>query len=337
MIVLFRRRKSLSVTVTVCALVLSLASAFVIRPFSCRYPTRIQHDSPLQSTTITSTVYNNVTPKRSSTSLTMANKTQGKRRLAATMAFLCGWADIALFSRYKTFATMMTGNTLWAMIAVAENRYRDVLYYTSVILSYLGGLAVFRKTDLSLKKQSLPLSAVLVTTLFCASEYIHSMTQGAQWIPMLLLAAGYGVINSVGSEIAGTLTFVITGHMTRLTNSAVTRSLSSQEEKKPLTPGEKYASIENAAVLLGFVGGALWASLFRRMLRSTEFVLLGVLHGASFLSQDMEAIGGAWWLRKYFCEDVVGDDGSVCDVGEEDFAVIPDMGNSTSVGDAAVS
>ena len=154
---------------------------------------------------------------------------------------------------------------------------------------------------------------------------------------MLMLASGYGIINSIGAEVAGTLTFVVTGHMTKLTNLAVDR-LSSQQ-KQPLTVTEKNATMENAAVVLGFFGGALWACAVRQSLKRTaEFALLGVLHGTLFLCQNMETIGGAWWLRKFaaFCDDV-DDDGSMCDLEDEAASLGAGIGNSTTIVGDAVS
>lgn len=76
----------------------------------------------------------------------------GKKRLAAGMAFLTGWANVTLFLKYKGFATMMTGNTMWMARAAVEMRYVDVLYYMSMIFSYTMGLATFRKADLEFVK-----------------------------------------------------------------------------------------------------------------------------------------------------------------------------------------
>lgn len=234
------------------------------------------------------------------------------------MAFLTGWADVALVVRYNTFATMMTGNTIRMAQAFGEQRFRDVGYYISVIASYLLGLVVFRKTNLSLKERSMSACALVVTTLFVASDCIHCSYGGARWIPVMLLASAFGIVNSVGSEVAGTITFTTTGHLTKLTNQIVDR-LSRTAGRKKLTPTDRVAAIQNAIVILGFFGGALWACLLRSFkVLKFEFAVMGCLYGILFLWQDMESLGGAWWLRTdgEMCD--LDDDGSLCHLDDND-------------------
>jgi len=180
-----------------------------------------------------------------------------KKRLATGMAFLTGWADLALFRRYKTFATMMTGNAIWLANAVTQSRYSAACYYASVIASYIVGLSLFRRMDLQLRKQCLRACALIVTALFVGSDIIQYYTQ-TQWIPVLMLASAYGIINSIGIEVSGTLTFVITGHMTKLTHQGVDR-FSRKRGRKKLTDDDKAVVVQNSAVVAGFFGGALFA------------------------------------------------------------------------------
>lgn len=237
----------------------------------------------------------------------------GKKRITVICSFLTGWADVALFLRYKTFATMMTGNVLWLAQALVEQQYRLVGYYSSVIFSYLMGLVVFRKTDLSLKQRTMPVSAALVASLFVASDVLHF--SGVSTIPVCLLALGFGIVNSVSTEVAGCLTFVITGHMTKLTHQLVDRVLSRKQK-----PMDRKALVQNVNVLLGFFGGGLWACLIRKVLPPQfrmECSVLGICFGLLFLWNDMESLGGAWWLRKeqQLCE--LDDDGVLCEIPEE--------------------
>jgi uncharacterized membrane protein YoaK (UPF0700 family) len=58
-------------------------------------------------------------------------------------------------------------------------------------------------------------------------------------------------------EVAGSLTFVITGHMTRLVNQAVHRTSRTAGRKK------LYSLVQNAAIIGGFFGGALFASFLK--------------------------------------------------------------------------
>lgn len=236
----------------------------------------------------------------------------GKKRLTTGMAFLTGWADVTLFLKYKTFATMMTGNTMWMARAAVERNFTDVLYYMSMIGSYILGLAAFRKADLELRDKSLRLCSVLVLALFAGSDIIHNMYNKTRWVPMMMLATGFGIINSIGSEIAGTLTFVITGHLTRLTNQLVDRISRKAGRQKT----NKSVIFQNVSVLGGFFLGAgfgCYLIAYRNWLTLPwNFSLLGFLYATLFFWKDMEALGGAWWLRKddEFCD--IDDDGSTC-------------------------
>lgn len=251
-------------------------------------------------------------------------KMERKRRLATGMAFLTGVADLALFMKYKSFATMMTGNTMWMALAMIEQRYMDVAYYASVIASYLAGLSIFRKTTLSWKEKTLPICAFLVATLFVGSDVMFKLYQ-SRWIPMMMLAAGFGIANSVGSEVTGTLTFVITGHMTRLTNQVVDR-FSKTAGRKKFTLGDKQTFIQNFSIICGFFGGAAFAGVLKSkgilMEKIGVFSGIGLTYAGLFLWKDIESMGGAWWKRKDKELREVDDNGEVC---KEDELLDPTM------------
>jgi len=236
----------------------------------------------------------------------------GKKRLAAGMAFLTGWANVTLFLKYKCFATMMTGNTMWMARAAIEMRYVDVFYYMAMIFSYIMGLATFRKADLELREKSLRVCALIVFALFAGSDIIHAISK-TKWVPLMMLSTGFGIINSIGNEIAGTLTFVITGHLTRLTNHFVDR-ISSKTDRKTIN---KSIILQNASVFGGFFMGSAWGCsliAYKKWLTVPwSFSLLGFLYSSLFYWKGMEDFGGAWWLRENekFCD--VDDNGSLCD------------------------
>jgi uncharacterized membrane protein YoaK (UPF0700 family) len=233
------------------------------------------------------------------------------------MAFLAGVADLTLNMKYKTFATMMTGNTMWMALALAEQRFMDATYYASVIMSYITGLTVFRKIDLSFKNKTLPICSFLVASLFIGSDLIFQAYQ-SRWIPMLLLGSGFGIINSVGQEVSGTLTFVITGHLTRSTNMIIDR-LSRTAGRKKMSLADKQSFIQNLGVFGGFLCGAAFAGILKAkgllVERVGVFSAIGLAHAGLWLWKDMESLGGAWWLRK---------DKSMCDVDDTGEACLQD-------------
>ena len=189
------------------------------------------------------------------------NKAVGKKRLATAMAFLAGWANIAIFLRFKTFATMMSGNTMWMAVALTERKFSTVAYYLAVMSSYLLGTGLFRRIDLSLRKKTLPVCSAIVASLFLAGDWIHYSTYGAmpniaKWIPMMMFAGGFGMINALGTEVTGTLNFVVTGHYSKLVNVVVDR-FSRTAGRKRLTDPERNVATQNAAVSGGFFAGKI--------------------------------------------------------------------------------
>eukprot|EP00521_Asterionellopsis_glacialis_P011165 CAMPEP_0195292116 /NCGR_PEP_ID=MMETSP0707-20130614/8622_1 /TAXON_ID=33640 /ORGANISM="Asterionellopsis glacialis, Strain CCMP134" /LENGTH=340 /DNA_ID=CAMNT_0040352511 /DNA_START=148 /DNA_END=1170 /DNA_ORIENTATION=- len=251
-----------------------------------------------------------------------AAKSDRKKRLAAGMAFLTGWADVFLFNKYRTFCTMMTGNTMWMANAVIEQNLTNVGYYMSVICSYLCGLAIFRHADMRFKENTMKVCAILVSFLFVGSDvWYHYLTNGSRWVAAMMLACGYGIINSAGMEETGTLTFVITGHMTKLVNQLIDR-VSRTAGRLKMNDGQKFAFKQNTAVVSSFFGGAMWACYLinrRQLLNSFGvFSTIGILYSLLFFWQDMASLGGAWWLRKDNAMCELDDDGKVCLLPEED-------------------
>lgn len=190
------------------------------------------------------------------------NPTLGKKRLASGMAFCTGWADLAMFSQWKTFGSMMTGNTMWCAKACVEQRWVDVLYYITVILSYWTGLAIFRVSQTSsapdeststltstpsahLRRMArrvatvFGLAGLLVVRSATAKSLLGRTTMTmavGKWIPALLVASGFGMANAVGSDTASTMTFVVTGHMTTLVNTITDLFVAEKDANKERNP-----------------------------------------------------------------------------------------------------
>lgn len=119
--------------------------------------------------------------------------------------------------------------------------------------------------------------------------------------------------NAVGSEVSGTMTFVVTGHLTKLTNQFVDWVGGSS---KQLSKPEKTAVVLNASAFFGFFAGAAFACVLRSRQWLNNFGIfsaIGVSYAALWLAHDMEDIGGAFWLRKddELCD--LSDDGGICD------------------------
>jgi hypothetical protein len=148
------------------------------------------------------------------TASTKARQFAYKKRFAIIMAFMTGWADFIFVKKFNFFPTMMTGNSLKMSYAMVDGRVIDVFFYLSIIFSYMMGVGIFRRAELSYKDKALNgLFAPLVTICFLMSDCLSWMNPSSKFVPAMLLSLAWGVINSVGSEVTGTLIFVVTGAM----------------------------------------------------------------------------------------------------------------------------
>jgi len=184
--------------------------------------------------------------------------------------------------------------------AVVENRYKDVLYYASLIVSYMVGVASFRRADVTLKERSLKVCSPIVALLFIGSDMVSYVNPGSRWIPMMLLSVAFGMVNSVGSEVGGTLAFVLTGHLTKITNLIFDR-VSRTAGRKKLTEKDWEAARQSSVVIAGFFVGALSAcqifNVFPQFLQRGAFSAIGSLYGLLLLWQDRKTLG-AWWMKE---------------------------------------
>lgn len=226
-----------------------------------------------------------------------------KRRLALWMAFFTGMADVALSLQFQTFATMLTGNLMWLSRAVVEQNVSTVFYYISVVCSYMTGLSISR----CLRNQ--PPTTILrtvgagVMALFAGADWLFYGLGVSRWIPVCMLALAYGAINSMGTDFAGTLTFVVTGHVTKLTHLATDVIV----EDRPLTEADMVAAQQCVSVIGGFFVGALTSFYLlskKLLLKRGFFSMLGVAYGVVFFSYDGRRIK-RWWKRRRIPEMMI--------------------------------
>jgi len=231
----------------------------------------------------------------------------GNKRLAAGMCFLTAWADMVLNAKLATFCSMLTGNTLWMIKALSELRMMDGLYYFLVIASYGAGAAMYRTwqqtTGSSNKppRRLLPTIAAIVTLSFVAADrFMAHSSQGlfllAKWLPACLLSFGFSLVNLVGQETAGTMTFVVTGHITKLVHAVVddrrAQQLQAQSARGMIQRLKQQTGVvTNAAALAGFIGGAMFSNYLRlsgikTMAGLGEFAWIGLFMGGLFLWKD---------------------------------------------------
>jgi len=241
-----------------------------------------------------------------------------KRILGIAMAITTGLADISIFTKFQCFCTMMTGNLIWLGRSLVNGQLRNTLYYSSLIFSYVMGLVAFRvftsKKETSLsnyfsilsekwKLRLLPKCAVTIVSLMAIANIFLNVT-GMRWLPLTLTAFCFGIINSVGTQYTGSLTFVVTGHMTKLTNEIMDYISLPKHEKNN---ADKGSMLQNASLVIGFLIGAMIASL-KILPAKYEILSIGLLYAVSFLWKDRMEIVGA---REELTLAVSCDDASV--------------------------
>ena len=90
---------------------------------------------------------------------------------------------------------MMTGNSMKMADALVSGKIADAAFFLTVIASFILGVGTFRRAG-----------------CFLFSDYLY-WSDAARFLPGALLSFAWGIVNSVGSEVTGTLIFVVTGAM----------------------------------------------------------------------------------------------------------------------------
>ena len=77
--------------------------------------------------------------------------------LVGGLAFLAGVADVMTFDHYGCYANMMTGNTFRAMGSLASSQWGEAAFHAALVLTYVTGVAAYRRVDLCQRVRSRPL------------------------------------------------------------------------------------------------------------------------------------------------------------------------------------
>lgn len=249
----------------------------------------------------------------SATNFTVNNQTSSsaslyKKRIAIIFSFLTGWVDYIFIKKYNYFATMHTGNTMKMAIAIINGQYHDTAFYLAIIVSYMMGIGIFHRVELSSYKDEGSiihglLFAPIVATCFVLSNHLLLLPTAAaaaakfKFIPAILLSFAWGIINQIGNNVTGTLIFVVTGAMTRISTMLVDR-LSRSAGHKAIPKDNLLLAL---SVITGFILGAAGSACVsvhmsqQHYLNQGAFSIIGVMYGLLFLWLDRRKI---WtWLE----------------------------------------
>jgi len=181
---------------------------------------------------------------------------------------------------------MMTGNTVRCMDALAGKRLAEVSHYSSLVLSYLLGGALYstlkqitgsqpketsmNQTPLLVWVGRLALGLLVVSDLFGNGTklFANSVATVARMLQMPTLACAFGMINAAANEATGTVTNAITGHYTKI-------GVGSIEEW--FLPGSNKAWSTSVKAASVFLSSLVLTNLLSTWLEATHPVLLSWL------------------------------------------------------------
>ncbi|GMH74890.1 hypothetical protein TrST_g664 [Triparma strigata] len=227
------------------------------------------------------------------------------KRLVFGLSYLAGISDVTFLRLYSTFPTMMTGNTMKLTEAILSTRYSDAAFYITCITTYILGTVAFKlasKLESNafadpnsfrtryLSSTPRTLSLPILLSFICSTffgQYIGSPS-------MYFLSFSFGIINAVSIESAGTITCMLTGHMHKLSNTAVEGKGFKQVEKRSVNVLSGFvAGVLSAALIIKWRPAALQKAVIR-MLGVGYFVLLGLL-------DDGGRVDKGWFRRGEEC------------------------------------
>mmetsp|Transcript_10262 Transcript_10262/g.18954 ORF Transcript_10262/g.18954 Transcript_10262/m.18954 type:complete len:269 (-) Transcript_10262:392-1198(-) len=151
------------------------------------------------------------------------------RKYILVIGFACaaGWSDVICFRRYQSFAALMTGNTVKAGIASATqtekdfDRWLDVVYYISILLSYIAGGVIFEAVKARKPNKAGMILAPCCLALNVLSDVLFKLSdvddlKATRW-QVCLLSPTFGIQNSLsfGGSMAVNTT-IITGNSQKM-------------------------------------------------------------------------------------------------------------------------
>lgn len=186
--------------------------------------------------------------------------------VAGGIALVGGYADVISLHRWKCFATMCTGNTIWlgrVLLghSVDSGELHGPVFYTCIIIAFLFGAALHRWADRRWQHRGATrvgplLGAVNLTceivVFFCATEsFLHRFPY-----LVVLYTPLFGVVCAASADgRLGSATTMVTGHMISLA-----KALADLPVKK-FTYADKCKVLMSLIVLIFSIMGALVANL----------------------------------------------------------------------------
>ena len=159
-----------------------------------------------------------------------------------SLAYVNGWADVLTMLRYFAFATVMTGNSIYLVEAVARRCWHDVTVYVLLIICFALGVVTYRAITRAMNKTRwfrrriknwrvgpATIIAPLVLLMYLSADLAYyggdnrgdkhfhcGKTPRAGVWGILPVTYAMGAVNSVSVTVDKTTTNSITGHILKV-------------------------------------------------------------------------------------------------------------------------
>jgi uncharacterized membrane protein YoaK (UPF0700 family) len=185
----------------------------------------------------------------------------------ALLAIVAGCADALGYLHFRTFAGLMTGNTVFLGLALFGHAPAGPVLYIAVIAAFCAGVVLAR---VALRLGTAP-RPVLILTIFILLGLNFSYSR---WAPAML-AFGMGAQNAATTKVSGVTlnTVFLTGDLQRLMSDIVARLFPGLKRERP-APRELAAL---ALVWTSYVGGAVLGAALNFRLAQPFLVPAGLL------------------------------------------------------------
>jgi uncharacterized membrane protein YoaK (UPF0700 family) len=138
---------------------------------------------------------------------------------STAMATMAGCSHVLCIQKFQVYAAMMTGNVIGLGVAFAEGDVNETKFRLSMVGSYFAGTVCARSIEKSggkgyNDKRHHTVVAPAAVAMFAISDRIPADHQKRK---LVLLSAAYGMVYATASHaLNGTITQLMTGHVTKL-------------------------------------------------------------------------------------------------------------------------
>ncbi|CAJ1428256.1 unnamed protein product [Effrenium voratum] len=206
-----------------------------------------------------------------------------KSILTGMLAFLAGATNAIVFTKYKCYSNMMTGNSIMVGEGLATLHWAKFAFVSSMVGHYVAGVAIFRLLDSKLGLRRVIVTAPLVLLLYLAADAWSGRFDTIWHVPLLALAAG--LANAFSSSTQTVVTNMLTGHWNTIGNFL--GDLMSGKGAKGRSAAKRSLGI-TTTLLLGVVAGAtlMEHGVNPRQVPDARFWWLGAAYACVFAWYD---------------------------------------------------